>query len=341
MRTGLPGSSLPARGAADTYQDAVGAAPRREEVPTVSATTITTEAPAALRSRVELWFEQCGVPQFSERYPRRDLAPLVLSILVVVLAFEVTALAWLELTPTVALVALVYVAAVLVLLLPFLRALWEPWSADWSEVLVSLVARGTVLLAGGLALSALISLPSVAWRSWVNFALFVILLFAAIVLGRGRHRPEVIKLGLFRMLTAAACVLVLFFALDGWSVVPGPWPPLAVLPAAIVFLVVALATTAPPADEDGDEPSVTGLLPIVLVVLAVQLTILPWASTPVAFDFVATTATAALAWYWPAISRSAPGRYARGALRRRRRLVAPRSSWSSSAACRCSSRSTS
>src|SRR5689334_14166007 len=112
--------------------------------------TDDAEPVTEVRRQVERWFERQGVPHFSVLYPRRELRPLVLSILVIVLAFEVTVLAWLELTVAVAAASLAYVAAMVLILLPFLRTAAEPWEVtNWPRVFGDLVLRVVAFAALG------------------------------------------------------------------------------------------------------------------------------------------------------------------------------------------------
>lgn len=276
------------------------------------------EPATEVRRKVERWFERQGVPHFSVRYPRRELRPLVLSILVIVLAFEVTVLAWLEFTVAVAAASLAYVAAMVLILLPFLRTAAEPWAVtNWPRVFGHLVLR----VAGFAGLGTLLwvgAMPAVTFNNWVSFTLFVTLLLAAITFARGNPRSSLLRPRLVNWLTGVLAFVSVVIALQEWDRPRGLTLLVVAQFAAIVLLFLALIAT--------EQPSRSGrgadALPWVLVVLAVELTILP-AVAPPTWVYFLVIVVAYASMFWSDFVGTAPGKRTMRWLRARRRIFKP------------------
>lgn len=296
------------------------------------ATRLDTETLALerLREDVERWFERHGVPHFSDTYTRGRLLRTIVSTLAVVLAFEVTALPWLEMTPAGVTAALTAILAVLFVVVPLLHHLWEPSEVDWWGIARGLLLRAGALVAAGIALSAT-PLPGLGWHEWLDFAFFVVVLFAAIVLVRGRRLETLGRPRLLVRMAVAAVVLVEFFALEGtvWPTMSGLTgidapASLFAMPAAAGFLAVSIAAaTAPPAERGARRwRSAFGVvLPVLFVTLGVQITMLPWASTPREIDLFVPLAIAGLMSQWPTLVRWRRLRGVRRWLRTHRRTA--------------------
>jgi hypothetical protein len=257
------------------------------------------------RQELERWFEGHGVPHFSDRYPRRELRPLVLSILAVVLGFELTVLAWLEVTVPVALASLAYVALMVLILLPFLRKVCEPWTIDsWPFLIGTLVLR-VVVFAGLGTLLWITALPDVTLENWFTFTVFVTLLLAAIALGQGRPRAGVAEYPVVETLSALLLFAALGIAWAEWDEPRGLATLVGAQIVAIGFLTFALVAIEERV-ADGAKRSAAPMSAL-LVVLAVQVTILPALAAPAVLTLVSLALTL-IAIYWPALLESKAGK---------------------------------
>ena len=266
----------------------------------------------SLSIRVERWFEHEGVPHFSARYKRKDLLPTAISTLAVVFAFEITALPSLEMTLAGIAGALVAVFAVLFVMVPLLRDLWEPRD-DWRDVALGLALRGGALVAAGLLLSRT-PIPGIGWRQCVDLALLLALLFATIVLARGRRLESVNRAPLAGMAMIAFLVVELF-ALEGsmWPSVEqtfGIEAPASVfaLPSAVLLLVGSVRTVAPAKPDLVAGPlGVADLaLPLMFVTIGVQITMLPRVSASSGLNLMAPLAVVLLVSMLPRAAASRP-----------------------------------
>lgn len=269
---------------------------------------------------LERWFEDNGVPHFSDRYPRSELRPLVLSILIVVLGFELTVLAWLEITVPVALASLAYVALMVLILLPFLRNVCQPWTIrKWPVFIAGLALRVAVFAGLGMLLWKG-AMPDVTLEQWFAFTVFVTLMLAAIALGQGRPRAGVGEPGRVEFLSIMLALAVTGIVWAGWEEPPG----LATLVVAQIIATGLLTFALVIIEErvaDGQKRSVAPV-PALLVVLAAQVTILPALAAP-GFLTVVVIVLAGLGVYWSDLVHSRPGEKVMAWLPSRARVSRP------------------
>jgi hypothetical protein len=261
-----------------------------------NATARTTESPAADRDQVEAWFVAHGVPWFSESYALKDVAMVGCALLVVVGAFELTVLPWLDVGIRDSLVVLGAMTVLLLLILPELRGLWGPWRVrDRRKLVRPLIVRSAPLAVSVLALFAFTS-RGVRWPGWIDFLVLVTFLVAAALVSRcqrigawdaapTRQKRRLLLLpGLLVPLLAInmqSSPPMSSFVLDppvgvvSHDLVPAP-ASMAALPFALFFLISAF--TLPAANGGSAEPVGVrrDLFPAILVVVGLQATILPY-----------------------------------------------------------------
>jgi hypothetical protein len=287
------------------------------------ATPGATELPA--RHEIEEWFSRNGVPLFSEDYSLKDVELVGAALLTVVAAFEVTVLPWLDRGVGGSLLVLFLLTAVMLPLVPVFRGLLGPSRrTDRRSLIVPTLARGAPLAI--LVVVVVAQTPrDIRWPGWIDFLVLVTLLLTAALVSRCK-RNGAWALAPARqrsaLLGGVVASMVLFAVnldtvppmtttlLDSpvRSVSDGLAPPpasLAAFPLATVFLVWAMRL---PSGRDGDamvpgRRSVADYLPILLVVLGIQATILPYLDAPWVITYFVPVALIQILYMAPSLSR--------------------------------------
>jgi hypothetical protein len=269
------------------------AIPRAAELPT--------------QHQIEDWFSRHGVPLFSERYSLKDVELVGAALLTVVAAFEVTVLPWLHHGVGGSLLVLFTLTAVMLPLVPVFRALLGPSRrTDRRSLIVPTIARAAPLV---ILVSIVVARTprDIRWPGWIDFLVLVLLLLtAALVWRSNRNGAWVLASARQRsLLLGGVMAAMVLFAVNLDTVPPmtttlldspvrsvsdglaPPPPSLAAFPLATVFLVWAMRLPAAGGDgaliapgRRGVADYVAGYLPILLVVLGIQATILPYTDAP-------------------------------------------------------------
>ena len=259
----------------------------------------THHAETLERKAVERWFRARGVPHLMLRYSGRDRVPVLLCWLFLVMAFEIGAAPWLQMSavrllvaPLVFLVLAPLIAPALVALLTTStrpsRAVWMLPAAIWTLWMVVTALSPE-------------SVPD-AWSSmWVDFPLVFGVLLTSAVLFRTEAwqlNPTPRAWRRRRALLAWIVGSLVVFSLEG-SLVPGFDEPLnaafaGVLPAGaqlspevaalpvvaiILWLAVGLARDAwhdrRPALSDREAAALVPVVPLLVLLLGVETAVLP------------------------------------------------------------------
>lgn len=245
-------------------------------------------ADASVKQPLERWFVHHGVPHFMHRYSAVEQIPLLLLLLSVILAFELGAAPWLDLSATKLVIAPPVLIVLTLCALPALAGLFAVniCPSHWSILLRLCV----------LWLATLVFVPNeslVPSDAWVNFAvLFLVFATAALLFSRKLWAYSDTELcRRRRRLVIVLCAALIGFALEG-SVIgsfdnDAGGPPQGLPALAVVALLLVLATRLARSSHGAqlEEPLENRrvavyfpAVPLLLVVLGGETAVLPHAA---------------------------------------------------------------
>lgn len=291
----------------------------------------------AVRTETEQWFVEHGLPQFMRDYARKQSVLVAIPLLLVVAAFALNALPWLDQALRETLLTAAALAAFALWLVPPVRFAIGGYAATPSP------RKIVVWVAVGVPIFVVLALPSVvvpwAWDAmWFDTACLLIMLVVAARLyrrapnGSPEPRPR-LRRALFWFLLAST----LIFAVEGTEVLPslsmGPlsdeledavpyweewWIPDALLALPFTLIALAMALALPPCPADGPRHGrVDALLPaapLLALVFATEVSLVPVFSIGVGgfvFSLLLVGLALSSVWLWAhatrALDREFPG----------------------------------
>lgn len=255
------------------------------------------------RKALEVWFRSRGVPHFMRRYSGRDAVPVLLCWLFLVVAFQVGAAPWLHLSAPRLLAAPLILLFLTGLVAPRLVGLFQSGTAGSRRALLA-VPLGLYALWLAVTVLSPGDIPGFWSSMWVDFPLIFSVLVTSAVLARPdvwqfnpSDRASARRRGLIVVIPGA----VVLFSLEG-SLIPSfneslnsmligvlpsahaLTPGVAALPVVCWLLYVAVSLArdawdnATPALNDREASTLAIVMPMLVLLLGVETTLLPHAS---------------------------------------------------------------